>query len=65
MGGSGFDVDGESWIMRSFQFSCLQAITGWPRAEAAEGDGCTFAGGIAGGTSSADGCASALLGRTV
>lgn len=51
--------------MRSFQFSCLQAIAGWPRAQAAERYGCTFGGGIAGGTSSADRCAAVLLGRSV
>lgn len=52
-------------MMRSFQFSCLQAIAEWPRAQAAERCGCTFGRGTAGGTSSADRCAAVLLERTV
>jgi hypothetical protein len=52
-------------MMRSFQFSCLQAIAGWPRALAAERCGCTFGRGIAGGTSSADKCAGMLLGCSI
>lgn len=52
-------------LCEASSLAAFRPSLGWPRAKAAEGDGCTFAGGIAGGTSSADGCAAAILGRTV